>query len=260
MAMQQEREGVSGAAEAERLLMEEVTLLDIDMLCSAVVMQADKGKWGKLNGDSEEENLMADCQQYGRGAFRMWEGELVNDCLDDRRIALQSVCCPCYSFGKNMKRAGFGSCFLQGSVLFILFVLALSNLLAFLITRRHSFLYLAISFTVSIGAYRGYCRMLIRKKFNIKDGDGSSDDCAYHLICPCCAQCQESRTLELNVQDAIWHGRGDTICIGSMSDGSKPPSALNSSFVVSTNSPESLSMQKTSDYLVHPPILIQSHI
>ncbi|GFP83960.1 protein plant cadmium resistance 8 [Phtheirospermum japonicum] len=222
--------------EAERLLTEEVTVLDFDMLCATVAMQAQKGKWGKLNGDNnEEENIVSG---YGGGLHRMWEGELVYDCFEDRRIALQSACCPCYRFGKNMKRAGLGSCFLQGSVHLILAVIALSNLVAFIITRRYYFLYLAISFALSVGIYQGYHRMRIRKKFNIKGGESSFDDCVFHLICPCCTLCQESRTLEMNnVQDGIWHGRGDTICIGS------PP------FVVSTKSPEFVSMQKTSTHI-----------
>ncbi|KAL0353174.1 UNVERIFIED_CONTAM: hypothetical protein Sangu_0898700 [Sesamum angustifolium] len=112
----------------------------------------------------------------------MWEGELVYDCFDDRRIALQSTCCPCYRFGKNMKRAGFGSCFLQGFIHFILAVVALTNLLAFVITRTRCFLYLAIAFTVFIGTYLGYHRMQIRRKFNIKGGESSVDD----LCSPSC--------------------------------------------------------------------------
>ncbi|XP_073302584.1 uncharacterized protein [Primulina huaijiensis] len=161
--------------EEENLLMEGVAVLDFDMLCSTVAMQAHKGKWGKVSDDHEEENLVSEYQNGG-GVFRLWEGEIIYDCFDDQRVALQSTCCPCYRFGKNMKRAGFGSCFLQGS-------------------------------------------------------DSSFDDCVYHLICPCCALCQESRTLEMNnVQDGIWNGRGDTICIGIGN--------------VSTKSPVCLGMQK----------------
>lgn len=37
-----------------------------------------------------------------------------------------------------------------------------------------------------------------------------------------CIMMQESRTLEINnVQDGTWHGRGDTICIGGIRNGSK---------------------------------------
>ncbi|KAG6392262.1 hypothetical protein SASPL_146476 [Salvia splendens] len=199
------RGGEQAAAEEERLLSEEVSVLDFDMLCSTVAMQAQQGKWGKLNGDEEAE------LGYGGGVHRMWEGELFYDCLDDRRLALQSSCCPCYRFGKNMKRAGFGSCFLQGSVHLILLVIALSNLLAFTITRKCYFLYLAASFALSLGTYMGYYRIQIKKKFNIifsvhffclfskplysgitaiandlMGGDTSLDDFIYHIICPSC--------------------------------------------------------------------------
>ncbi|KAL0313886.1 UNVERIFIED_CONTAM: hypothetical protein Sangu_2233000 [Sesamum angustifolium] len=59
---------------------------------------------------------------------------------------------------------------------------------------------------------------------------------------------KESRTLEMNnVQDGIWHGRGDTICIGSFSEDAKAFLELSPHFVVSTKSPELLSMQKTSN-------------
>ncbi|XP_075505438.1 protein PLANT CADMIUM RESISTANCE 11-like isoform X1 [Primulina tabacum] len=216
--------------EEESLLMEGVAVLDFDMLCSTVAMQAHKGKWGKVSDDNEEENLVSEYQNGG-GVFRLWEGEIIYDCFDDQRVALQSTCCPCYRFGKNMKRSGFGSCFLQGSIHFILAVAALCNMLAFIFTRRRCFLYLAIVFTVSVGTYIGFYRTLIRKRFNIKGSDSPFDDCVYHLICPCCALCQESRTLEMNnVQDGIWNGRGDTICIGIGT--------------VSTKSPVCLGMQK----------------
>lgn len=50
-----------------------------------------------------------------------------------------------------------------------------------------------------------------------------------------------------NVQDGMWHGRGDTICIGSFSEDSKPYLELSPPFVVSTKCPELLSMQKASN-------------
>ncbi len=38
---------------------------------------------------------------------------------------------------------------------------------------------------------------------------------------------KESRTLEINnVQDGTWHGRGDTICIGGIRNGSKALSEM----------------------------------
>ncbi|XP_027346294.1 uncharacterized protein LOC113858063 [Abrus precatorius] len=194
--------------EKERLL-EGVAVLDFEKLCSTVALQASHGKWGKL-GVGEEDG---ESGEFG-GVLRMWEGEVL-DCFDDRRIALESACCPCYRFGKNMKRAGFGSCYKQAAVYFLLAIGAFLNFVAFAGTRRHCFLYLAVAFIVSIGAYVGFFRTRIRHKFNIKGGDSSLDDCFYHFACPCCTLCQESRTLEMNnVQDGTWHGRGDKICIG----------------------------------------------
>ncbi|KAJ1390405.1 PLAC8 motif-containing protein [Sesbania bispinosa] len=132
------------------------------MLCSTVALRAAQGKWGKFGTLEEEEESGV----FG-GVLRMWEGELL-DCFDHRRIALESTFCPCYRFGKNMKRAGFGPCYIQASVYFLLAIGAFLNLIAFAVTRRHCFLYLAVAFIVSVGAYLGYFRTLIRKKFNIK--------------------------------------------------------------------------------------------
>lgn len=48
---------------------------------------------------------------------------------------------------------------------------------------------------------------------------------------------QEARTLEMNnVQDGIWHGRGDTICVGSYSEPGRTPFELSPPAVVSTKS------------------------
>ncbi|KAJ9690247.1 hypothetical protein PVL29_012748 [Vitis rotundifolia] len=191
-----ETEGEGEGEGEEQRLLEGVAVLDFDMLCSTVALQA-QGKWTKFdhNGNGDDE----DSGEFG-GVFRMWEGELL-DCFEDRRIAIQTACCPCYRFGKNMRRAGFGSCFIQ-----------------------------------------------IKKKFNIRGGDSSLDDCVYHLICPCCTLCQESRTLEMNnVQDGTWHGRGDTICIGSYGESSKAFFELHPPPLVSTKSPEPCSMQKSTD-------------
>ncbi|GFS29485.1 PLAC8 family protein [Actinidia rufa] len=98
-----------GGEEEERLL-EGMMVLDFDMLCSTVAMQT-QGKWTKL--DQCDDDFEHGGGELG-GVLRMWEGELL-DCFDDRRIALESACCPCYRFGKNMGRAGFGSCFVQES-------------------------------------------------------------------------------------------------------------------------------------------------
>lgn len=216
--------------EGERLLSEGVTVVDFDMLCSTVAMQAQKGQWVKLNLNGDEDNVVAGA------VLRMWEGELFCDCLEDRRIAVQSVCCPWYRFGKNMKRAGFGSCFLQGSIYLILTLVALLSMVAFIVTKKHCFLYIGGAFIIFVGLYMGYHRTKMRNKFNIR-GDSSLDDCIFHLTCPCCTLSQEARTLEMNnVQDGIWHGRGDTICIGSYSELGKTPLELSPPAIVSTKS------------------------
>lgn len=74
-----------GEVEQQKLL-EGVAVLDFDMLCSTVAMQA-QGKWTKFenngNGDGE------DVGEFG-GVLRMWEGELL-DCFEDRRIAIETA-------------------------------------------------------------------------------------------------------------------------------------------------------------------------
>ncbi|GAA0173351.1 hypothetical protein LIER_26984 [Lithospermum erythrorhizon] len=233
--------------EEKEKLLEGVTVLDFDLLCSTVALQAEKGKWGTLNFNKYGQENDGDHEgggSYG-GVLRMWEGELFYDCFDDRRVAMESTCFPCYRFGKNMRRAGFGPCFFQGSAYLVLAVIAVVNMLTFLITGKHSYLYLSIIFTISVGVYLGFFRTQMKKKFNIHDNDSSFDDCVYHLICPCCTLSQESRTLEMNnVQDGIWHGRGDTICVGSYSDASNPFFQLNAPPIMSVNAPEVCIIQK----------------
>ncbi|XVF40622.1 hypothetical protein PTKIN_Ptkin01aG0128900 [Pterospermum kingtungense] len=150
--------------EEEERLLEKMAVLDFDMLCSTVALQT-QGKWRKLeNAD--------DSFEQGNGDFgavlRMWEGEVVLDFLDDRRLALQSACCPCCRFGKNMRRAGFGYCFLQGTVYFVLVVSVFLNFLAFIVTKQNCFLYLAVAFLISLGAYLGFFRAKIKRKFNVR--------------------------------------------------------------------------------------------
>uniref|UniRef100_A0A0A9FLL6 Uncharacterized protein n=1 Tax=Arundo donax TaxID=35708 RepID=A0A0A9FLL6_ARUDO len=178
----------------------------------------------------------------------MWEGDVVLDCLEDRRIALEAACCPCYRFGKNMRRANLGSCFLQGMVYFILLVAVLISLIAFSVTRHHIYLYMGPSSVLIIAIYTGYFRRRIRKQFNIRGTESSLDDCVLHLICPCGTLCQEARTLEMNnVQCGVWHGRGDTICLGSNGEGNKAFAALNKASFVPIKSPGLCSMDRTSN-------------
>nr|KJB57635.1 hypothetical protein B456_009G174900 [Gossypium raimondii] len=100
-----------GKREEEETLLEGMAVLDFDMLCSTVALQT-QGKWRKL--ESAEDPLEQGNADFG-GVLRMWEGEVVLDFLEDRRLALESACCPCYRFGKNMRRAGLGICLLQES-------------------------------------------------------------------------------------------------------------------------------------------------
>ncbi|KAJ7968442.1 Protein PLANT CADMIUM RESISTANCE like [Quillaja saponaria] len=226
--------------EKERLL-EGVAVLDFNMLCSTVALQT-QGKWRKSGtvGDEEEG------EEFG-GVFRMWEGELF-DCFDDHCVALESTFCPCYRFGKNMRRAGFGSSYIQGTIYFILAIGVLLSFITFIVTKQHCYLYLAVGFTITVGAYLGFFRTQIRKKFNIKDTDSSLDDCVYHFACPCCTLCQESRTLEMNnVQDGTWRGRGDTICIGGFGEGSKAIFELHPPPHVSIKPTDHCGMQKSTD-------------
>ncbi|CAL1397628.1 unnamed protein product [Linum trigynum] len=231
-----------GRNEEEQKLIEDVAVVDFDLLCSTVALQT-QGKWTTKVQAADEE-----FHDGGASVFRMWEGGVLDFC-DDRRLAVESFCCPCYRFGKNMRRAGFGSCFLQATAYYILALFALLNLVAFFVTKRHAFLYLAIGFTVLVGIYLGFFRSQIKDKFNIRGSDSSLDDCFYHIFCPCCALSQEARTLEMNnVQDGTWHGRGDTICVGGYSEGSHAYLQLHPPAIFTTKSPDnSSSPQKVSD-------------
>ncbi|CAN6457816.1 unnamed protein product [Victoria cruziana] len=201
--------------EEEERLLEEMAVIDFDMLCATVALQtrglsAAPGKAGKA---WEAEGGGGGCVQ------RMWEGDVL-DCFQDHRVAVDSFCCPCYTFGKNMKRAGFGSCLLQGTVHLFLSIAAFFAFVAFGVTRKYYFLYLAVALSISVSLYLGYFRRKMRQHFNIRGSDSAADDCLNHLLCPCCTLCQETRTLDLNnVRDGTWHGRGDTICIGSRGAG-----------------------------------------
>lgn len=242
--MEEERGFVNVEEEEKERLLDQggVSVLDFDMLCSAVVAMQNQGqcKWVSNQQQDEQGYDSVDDFESGPrgGVLRMWEGD-VFDCCDDHRIVLESACCPCYRFGKNMKRAGFGFCFAQAIVYVLLAASTLVNIMAFVVTRRHCFLYIGVAFTISVGAYMGFHRMQIRKKFNIRGTDSLLDDCLYHLVCPCCTLSQESRTLEINnVQDGTWHGRGDTICVGAYNEGSNNIFELRAPPVISIQSSE----------------------
>ncbi|CAN1319174.1 Protein PLANT CADMIUM RESISTANCE 10 [Linum perenne] len=232
--------------EEEKLFESPTTVIDFELLCSTVAMRTE-GKWTKLGQDEEEDGDKDDFYGGGGGGgggvLRMWEGGVLDLC-DDRRIAAESFCCPCYRFGKNMSRSGFGSCFFQATVYYILALCALLNVVAFFVTNRHCFVYLAIGFAVLIGIYLGFFRTQIKEKFNIRGSESALDDCFYHLFCPLCALSQEARTLEMNnVQDGTWHGPGDTLCIGS----NQSYLQLHPPAIVSTDDDSSRNPQKAND-------------
>ncbi|CAL5062239.1 unnamed protein product [Urochloa decumbens] len=217
-------------------------VLDFDMLCASVALSAERRK-GAASAEAA-----GDCGGGGGFVQRMWEGDVVLDCLEDRRIALEAACCPCYRFGTNMRRANLGSCFLQGMVYFILLAAVLVSLIAFSVTRHHIYLYMGLASVLLIAIYTGYFRRRIRKQFNIRGTESSLDDCVLHLICPCCTLCQEARTLEMNnIQCGVWHGRGDTICLGSNGEGNKAFAALNKASLVPIKSPGLCGMDRTSN-------------
>ncbi|KAM0847500.1 hypothetical protein ACQ4PT_054965 [Festuca glaucescens] len=98
--------------ESEGVEEEAMAVLDFDMLCASVAMSAERRK-----GAAGMAAAAAASEGPGGGVQRMWEGDMVIDCLDDRRIALEAACCPCYRFGKNMRRANLGSCFFQVQII-----------------------------------------------------------------------------------------------------------------------------------------------
>ncbi|KAL5972944.1 hypothetical protein ACLOJK_039751 [Asimina triloba] len=243
--------------EQEERLLEDVVVLDFDMLCATVAMQTQGfsvGNGGKVGGGEEE-------GEFG-GVQRMWEGEVL-DCFEDRRIALET-----------------------GTIYVIFVAAALLNYVAFGVTRQHSFLYLAVAFTILIGTYLGLFRTQIRKQFNITGSDSALDDCMQHIFCPCCTlcqfpsnkvlfnwssvvayfgviPCQESRTLEINnVQDGVWRGRGDMICVGRHSDESKSFFELRQftgPTLIPSKSPELFIMERETNSDTHAWNIDRSH-
>ncbi|XP_065031566.1 uncharacterized protein LOC135653873 isoform X1 [Musa acuminata AAA Group] len=240
---QEEEEAVGGEVAA---------VLDFDMLCATVALQTQGmsvGRSRRIEAVAEEGDE-DEGMDFG-GVQRMWEGD-VTDCFDDRRIAIEAACCPCYRFGMNVRRANLGSCFLQATAHSIFIVAALFSFIAFGITNRHCFLYMAIASTISSGLYLGHFRTRLKKRFNIR-GSHSLLDCINHLICPCCTLCQvESRTLEMNnVQNGVWHGRGDTICLATGGEGSKAFTALHKPPLFATRIPDLCSMERASNGSEH---------
>ncbi|KAK8460608.1 hypothetical protein SEVIR_2G359500v4 [Setaria viridis] len=183
---EEEEERRRGESESEGEESGMAAVLDFDMLCASVALSAERRK-----GAAAAE-AAGDCGGGvgGGGVQRMWEGDVVLDCLEDRRIALEAACCPCYRFGKNMRRANLGSCFLQGMFYFVLLAAVLVSLIAFSVTKHHIYLYMGLASVLLVAIYTGYFRRRIRKQFNIRGTESSLDDCVLHLICPCCTLCQ----------------------------------------------------------------------
>lgn len=201
--------------EREREPEDSLPILDFDLLCATIAMQ--------------REPLSVEVQRDACevGVQRMWEGGVL-DCFEDKEIALRTICCPSVTYGKNLSRAGFGSCIAKGGVHFLLLVTAIVSYILFLCAYGRQYLYTAITVLICAAAYASFYRIQIRRKFNIKGSDldgvvSAFDDSLNHFICGCCALCQEARTLEMNnVQDGNWRGRGDTIWVGSYAMPSAP--------------------------------------
>lgn len=71
---------------------------------------------------------------------------------------------------------------------------------------------------------------------------------------------QESRTLEMNnVQNGVWHGRGDTICLARGGEGSTTFTALRQPPSLAIRSPIHCSMERTTDDNKHSWSLDTSH-
>lgn len=62
-------------------------VLDFDMLCASVAMSAERRKGAAVTAPAGADG---DCGGGGGGVQRMWEGDVVLDCLEDRRIALEA--------------------------------------------------------------------------------------------------------------------------------------------------------------------------
>jgi len=71
---------------------EKERLIDFDTLCSKVAMNSNNGKWNTLHESYENDEYFDDEEsgELGGGVFRMWEGDMLADCFDDRRLFLQS--------------------------------------------------------------------------------------------------------------------------------------------------------------------------
>eukprot|EP00249_Psilotum_nudum_P016420 c25816_g1_i3 orf=214-1158(+) len=205
-ASQQQQE--RGRKSSDRL-----PIVDFDVLCATVARQSEALA-------VELDQTLA--EETAGGVQRMWEGGVLA-CFDESEIVLQTVCCPCVTFGKSLARAGFGTCFGKGSIYFLLLAGAITSYSLYLCTLHRLFFFVAVGLLISLASFAGYFRIQIRRRFNIKGSSADSfvsavDDYLNHCLCGFCTLCQEARTLEMNnVHDGNWHGRGDTVLVGSYS-------------------------------------------
>ncbi|KAF5944952.1 hypothetical protein HYC85_019029, partial [Camellia sinensis] len=95
--------------------------------------------------------------------------------------------------------------------------------IAFIVTKRNCFLYLAVVFTISIGTYLGFYSTQIRK----------------------------SLTSLLPHYPCVTNDQGDTICIGRYGEGNKAFFELQPPPIVSTKSFDPCSLQKSINVADH---------
>jgi len=75
-----------GESESEGEELGVAAVLDFDMLCASVALSAERRK-----AAAAPAGAAGDCGGGGGGGVqRMWEGDVVLDCLEDRRIALEA--------------------------------------------------------------------------------------------------------------------------------------------------------------------------
>lgn len=72
--------------EKEEVPEEGMAVIDFDMLCATVALQTQGLPTVKRAKEDEFEEGI----DFGGGVQRMWEGEVL-DCLDDRRMALETA-------------------------------------------------------------------------------------------------------------------------------------------------------------------------
>ncbi|URD91255.1 Cys-rich domain containing protein [Musa troglodytarum] len=162
-----QRVPVAGTQEEEAVGGEVAAVLDFDMLCATVALQTQGMSLERVAGKRRWRRRGRRRRDGVRWRAADVEGD-VTDCFDDRRIAIQAACCPCYRFGMNMRRANLGSCFLQATAHSIFIVAALFSFIAFVITEPVLLLVHGNCFYLLIRLYLGHFRTRLKKQFNIR--------------------------------------------------------------------------------------------